>query len=100
MYVIICVYTHTHTHTHTQALQAEKDVQLVNGRTEWVKQHTTKTRDWEEKRSDGLEKQLDAEFSKAEHEVRVQGRLNTHNMYVCVCVCIYIYILCVVCVCV
>ena len=57
-----------------QALQAEKDVQLVNSRTEWVKRHTTKTRDWEEERSDGLEKQLDAEFAKAQHEVRVQGR--------------------------
>jgi len=57
-----------------QALQAEKDVQLVNSRTEWVKQHTTKTRDWEDDRSDSLEKQLDARFRKAEHEVRTQGR--------------------------
>jgi len=57
-----------------QALQAEKDVQLVNSRTEWVKQHTTKTRDWEDERSDSLEKQLDAQFRKAEHEVRTQGR--------------------------
>ena len=57
-----------------QALQSEKDVQLVNARTEWVKKHTTKTRDWEDERSDSLEKQLDDKFRKAEHEVRVQGR--------------------------
>ena len=57
-----------------QALQAEKDVKLVNSKTEWVKTHTSKTRDWEEERSDSLEKSLDASFGKAEHEVRVQGR--------------------------
>jgi hypothetical protein len=73
LYYIICTHTHTHT-THTQALQAEKDVQLVNGRTEWVKQLTTKTRDWEEERSNGLEKLLDAQFDKAEHEVCLQWR--------------------------
>jgi len=57
-----------------QALQSEKDVQLVNSRTEWVKRKTTSTRDWEEERSDSLEKHLDGEFRKAAHEVRTQGR--------------------------
>ena len=57
-----------------QALQGEKDVQRVNGRTEWVKKQATSTRDWERARSESLDKSLSASFDKAQHEVRVQGR--------------------------
>ena len=58
-----------------QAVQAEKDVQTVNGRTRWVRKHTRTTHRWEEARSDGLKKELDAQFAKAQHELRGQGRM-------------------------
>jgi len=57
-----------------QALQSEKDVQLDNSRTRWVKKQTTQTRDWEEERSDSLDKHLVSAFRKAAHEVRTRQR--------------------------